>query len=274
MNVPENAPKGKMGSVLAEILAGTRARLPELRQRRGDLEGAAARRPTPPSFHDALSPGPTLKLIAEVKRRSPSGGDIARGLDPVAHAKAYAAAGASVVSVLTEPAHFGGSIDDLAAVVADIPLPVLRKDFIVDELQLVEARAMGAAAVLLIVRALGAVQLRSLLTTCAALELGALVEAHTAAEVELALDAGASVIGINSRDLDDLSIDRSAAWALLARIPAGRVAVAESAIGSADDAELAAVAGADAVLVGSALSRAARPEALAASIIGVRRRGR
>ncbi|MGH7533897.1 MAG: indole-3-glycerol phosphate synthase TrpC, partial [Gemmatimonadales bacterium] len=216
MNIPENAPKGKTGSVLAQILAGTRARLPELRRRRGELEQAAARRPAPPSFRDALSPGPHLKLIAEVKRRSPSGGEISGGLDPVRHARAYAAAGASVVSVLTESAHFGGSIDDLAAVAAEIPLPVLRKDFIVDELQLVEARALGAAAVLLLVRALAAVELRSLLTTCAALALGALVEAHTAAEVDLALDAGASVIGINSRDLDDLSVDRAAAWALLA----------------------------------------------------------
>ncbi|MGB7211466.1 MAG: indole-3-glycerol phosphate synthase TrpC [Gemmatimonadales bacterium] len=274
MNVPENAPKGKTGSVLDEILAGTRARLPALARRAGDLERAAAVRPAPPSFRDALSVGPRLKLIAEVKRRSPSGGEISRGLDPVAHAKAYAAAGASAVSVLTEPAHFGGSIEDLTAVAAEIPLPVLRKDFILDELQLVEARAAGAAAVLLIVRALSRVELRTLLRGCGTLGLGALVEAHTASEVDVALEAGALVIGINSRDLDDLTIDHSAAWALLSRIPADRVAVAESGISTADDAAIAAAAGADAVLVGGALSRAKSPTALAASMTGVERRGR
>lgn len=274
MNVPENAPKGKTGSVIGAIVAGTRDRLPELRRSAGGLERAAARRPAPPSFRDALAPGPRLGLIAEVKRRSPSGGDIARRLDPAEHAKAYAAAGAAAVSVLTEPAHFGGSIADLTAVAAQVSLPVLRKDFIIDELQLVEARAAGAAAALLIVRVLSLAELRQLLLRCDALGLGALVEAHTAAEVDIALEAGASVIGVNSRDLDDLTIDRRAAWALLARIPADRVAVAESGISSADDAELAAAAGADAVLVGSALSRATAPAALAASINGVRRRGR
>lgn len=274
MNVPEKAPKGKPGAVLAEILAGTRARLPELRRRAGALEHAAGLRAAPPSFQAALRGGAGLKLIAEVKRRSPSGGEISPRLDPVRHAAAYVAAGAAAVSVLTEPAHFGGSIDDLSAVAARVACPVLRKDFIIDELQLVEARAMGAAAVLLIVRALLPEALRSLHRRAVELGLDVLVEAHTAAEIDVALEAGGSVIGVNSRDLDDLSVDRGAAWALLARIPADRVAVAESGIAAVDDAERAAEAGADAVLVGSALSRSAAPGALVAAIAGVRRRGR
>lgn len=274
MNVPEKAPKGKPGAVLAEILAGTRARLAELRNRSAALERAAGLSAAPPSFQAALRGGAGLKLIAEVKRRSPSGGEISPRLDPARHAAAYVAAGASAVSVLTEPAHFGGSIDDLGAVAARVGCPVLRKDFIIDELQLVEARAMGAAAVLLIVRALPREALRSLHRRAGELGLDVLVEAHTAIEIDAALEAGAAVIGVNSRDLEDLSVDRDAAWALLARIPADRIAVAESGIASVDDAEGAASAGADAVLVGSALSRAAAPGALVAGIAGVRRRGR
>jgi indole-3-glycerol phosphate synthase len=274
MNVPEKAPKGKPGAVLAEILAGTRARLAEPRRRSAALERAAGLSAAPPSFQAALRGGAGLKLIAEVKRRSPSGGEISPRLDPARHAAAYVAAGAAAVSVLTEPAHFGGSIDDLGAVAARVGCPVLRKDFIIDELQLVEARAMGAAAVLLIVRALPCEALRSLHRRAGELGLDVLVEAHTAAEIDAALEAGAAVIGVNSRDLEDLSVDRDAAWALLARIPADRIAVAESGIASADDAEGAARAGADAVLVGSALSRAAAPGALVAGIAGVRRRGR
>lgn len=274
MNVPEKAPKGKPVAFLAGILAETRARLPELHRRARVLERAAGLRSPPPSFRDALDGASELKLIAEVKRRSPSGGEIAPRLDPVGHATAYVAAGAAAVSVLTEPIHFGGSIDDLEAVTSRIPVPVLRKDFIVDELQLVEARAMGAAAVLLIVRALAPRELRSLHRRAEGLGLGVLVEAHSVAEIDAALEVGASVIGVNSRDLDDLSIDRNAAWALLARIPADRVAVAESGIGSAEEAERAAAAGADAVLVGGALSRAAAPSALVAAIARVRRHAR
>ncbi|HEU5359501.1 MAG TPA: indole-3-glycerol phosphate synthase TrpC [Gemmatimonadales bacterium] len=274
MNLPEHGPKGKSGDVLAGILAETRTRIPALRLRQAELERAAAARPDPPSFRAALRAGDGLALIAEVKRRSPSEGVISSRLDPVAHARSYAAAGARAISVLTEPTRFGGSIDDLEAVVARVPTPVLRKDFIVDEIQLVEARAAGAAAVLLIVRALSARELPALLRAANGLGLGTLVEAHSALEVDAALEAGAMIIGVNSRDLADLRIDRDAAWALLARVPADRVAVAESGIASAADAAQAAAAGADAVLVGSALSRSASPAPLVASIVGVPRRGR
>ena len=274
MNLPEKGPKGKSADVLAGILAETRAGIPALRLRQAELERAAAARPAPPPFRDALKAGRGLALIAEVKRRSPSEGVIAPRLDPVAHARTYAAAGARAVSVLTEATRFGGSIGDLEAVVARVTVPVLRKDFIVDELQLVEARAAGAAAVLLIVRALSSRELPALLRAADGLGLGTLVEAHSALEVDAALEAGAGVIGINSRDLSDLRVDPGAAWALISRVPADRVAVAESGIASAADAALAAEAGADAVLVGSALSRSVSPAPLVTAIVGVPRRGR
>lgn len=274
MNLPEKGPKGKSGDVLAGILVETRTRLAALRLRQAELERAAAARPDPPSFLGALRAGRGLALIAEVKRRSPSEGVIAARLDPAAHARSYAAAGARAVSVLTEPTRFGGSIGDLEAVVAGVSVPVLRKDFIVDEIQLVEARAAGAAAVLLIVRALSSRELPALLRAASALGLGTLVEAHSALEVDVALEAGAPVVGINSRDLSDLRVDPGAAWALISRVPADRVAVAESGIASAADAAAAAEAGADAVLVGSALSRSTAPAPLVSAIAGVPRRGR
>lgn len=263
-----------MGRVLERIVAETRGRLPALRRGFRSLEAAAARRPDPPSFLEALRPGQQLRLIAEVKRRSPSAGEIAPELDPVEHALSYAAEGAAAVSVLTEPSFFGGSLEDVEKVTSRVAIPVLRKDFILDEVQLVEARAAGASAVLLIVRILSAAELRRLLAAASGLRLGALVEAHDAGEVDAAAEAGAAVIGINSRDLDDFTIDRGAAWELLRRVPPDRVAVAESGIAAVADAESAAAAGADAVLVGTALSKAPDPRRLVAALAGVGRRGR
>jgi len=176
--------------------------------------------------------------------------------------------------VLTDGPFFGGSLDDLRAVSAAVSVPVLRKDFILVEEQLLEARAAGAAAVLLIVRALGAERLASLSSTARDLELGTLVEVHTAAELDVAVDAGADVIGVNSRDLDTFRIDVDAAWRLVSRVPRDRVAVAESGMATLADALRAAYAGADAVLVGTALSAAPEPTALAAGIAGIARRGR
>ncbi len=160
-----------------------------------------------------------MALIAEVKRRSPSAGEIQAGLDPVRHAAAFAEAGASAISVLTNREHFGGSLEDLAAVVRRVPVPVLRKDFILDETQILEARAAGAAAVLLITRALPAARLRDLAGMAKDWGLETLVEVHTQGELDVALASGASVIGINSRDLDDFRIDREAAWRLVAGVP-------------------------------------------------------
>lgn len=260
-------------AVLDQILISTRALLPALRSRRAVVERAAAVRPVPPSFAGVLRT-PSVGLIAEVKRRSPSAGSINEGLDPVALAAAYAAGGAVAISVLTETAHFGGSVGDLEAVAARVVVPVLRKDFIVDELQLVEARAVGAAAVLLIVRALSQPELTNLVRAALALQLTPLVEAHDRAEVDRALEAGAEVIGINARNLDDFSIDIGSSLELLASIPADRIAVAESGMSSLSHVARAAAAGADAVLIGGALAAAADPASRASELCGVGRRGR
>jgi indole-3-glycerol phosphate synthase len=262
-----------MAVSLGLILETTRQGLPALTARRAELERAAAAAPAPPGFSAAFR-RPTLGLIAEVKRRSPSAGSINETLDPVVRAQGYAAAGATAISVLTDAPFFGGSLDDLRAVASAVPVPVLRKDFILAEEQLLEARATGAAAALLIVRALGAGRLAALLRFARDLGLGTLVEVHTAAELDVALAAEADVVGVNSRDLDTFRIDIEAAWQLVARVPADRVAVAESGMATLADAERAAAAGADAVLVGTALSSASEPMTLAAGIAGLARRGR
>lgn len=259
--------------VLDAILEATRATLPDLRRRTAALERDALARPVPFDFEAALR-GDRVALIAEVKRRSPSAGAINEGLDPVALAEAYARGGASAISVLTDGPFFGGSLDDLAAVTATVSRPALRKDFILDEVQLLEARAHGASAALLIVRALDQAALIRLLRFAGDLGLGALVETHTADEITRALDAGARIVGVNARDLDDFRIDRAAAWALLSRVPADRIAVAESGMATTADVAEAAAAGADAALIGSALASAGDPEAGAAAASQVTRRGR
>lgn len=272
MNLPEGNPKRKM-AILEEILSATRARLPEVRSRSRELYHAAATRVPPPDLATALR-GERVGLIAEIKRRSPSAGSINESLDATALAGQYAKGGAAAVSVLTNESHFGGSINDLERVTATLALPVLRKDFILDEVQLLEARAAGAAAVLLIVRALAQSELRRLLAQAAEHELAALVEVHTVDERDRALDAGATVLGVNARDLDDFSINVDRALELVASMPASVIAVAESAMATPSDVERAAVAGADAVLVGGALAAAADPVALASALAGVSRRGR
>ncbi len=262
-----------MPSTLERILQTTAATLPTLRARRLELERAAA---------DAAIPAPFLSrwdrarvgLIAEVKRRSPSVGAISPDLDPVAHAGAYAASGAAAISVLTDGPHFGGSLEDLRAVRRAVPVPLLRKDFILDELQLLEARAAGASAILLIVRALPPERLRALGQAARALGLDVLVESHDAREVDLALDADATIIGVNSRNLDTFALDVDAAWRLLARVPKDRVAVAESGMHTALDVQAAADAGADMVLIGTALSSSPDPSDLVSTITQIPRRGR
>jgi indole-3-glycerol phosphate synthase len=175
------------------------------------------------------------------------------------------------VSVLTDGPFFGGSISDLESVAARVRLPVLRKDFILDESQLLEARAAGAAAILLIVRALPPTRLSALLALARDIGLGTLVEIHTAAELDVAVGLGAPVIGVNSRDLDNFRIDVDAAWRLVAQVPRDRIAVAESGMAAVPDVERAARAGADAVLIGSALSSAADPAGLARALAAVQR---
>lgn len=263
-----------MPPILDQIVASARAKLPALRARGQELERRAAAAGAPPSFRGALAAGTTVALVAEVKRRSPSAGVIRGDLDPVAYARKYAENGAAAISVLTEEAHFGGSLDDLERVSTALGVPTLRKDFILDELQLVEARAAGASAALLIVRILPPRRLRELLVFGQGLGLDLLVETHTAGEVDVALTAGADIVGVNSRDLDTFALDPEAAWKLLAELPTGPLAVAESAMHAVADVRKAAMAGADAVLVGSALSASGDPGPIVKEFSGVLRRAR
>jgi indole-3-glycerol phosphate synthase len=209
-------------------------------------------------FAGALRPAAgTLGVIAEIKRRSPSKGDLAPELDPALTAKAYAAGGASCLSVLTDQPYFGGSVDDLVAARAACELPVLRKDFTIDEVQVYETRAIGADAILLILSALpddGLV--RDLQDLAWSLGLAVLVEAHDEAELERGLGVGARILGVNARDLSTFDEHLDSVADLAARIPADTIAVAESAIRRPEDAVRMAAAGFDAVLVGEALVRA------------------
>lgn len=241
-----------------EEVAARRATEPD-----GELEARARAAPPPRGFEAALSlAGGPARIIAEVKRASPSAGAIAAGLDAPAQARRYAAAGAAAISVLTDGPGFGGSLADLAAVRAAVDVPLLRKDFVVDRYQLLEARAAGADAALLIVAALGDDALRALLDDCAALGLAALVEVHDAAEADRALAAGARIVGVNNRDLHTFAVDLAASERILPRLPAGVRGVAESGVRSPEDARRLRRAGAANLLVGEALVRAADPGAL------------
>jgi indole-3-glycerol phosphate synthase len=214
-----------------------------------------------------------VTLIAEVKRRSPSRGDLRPDLDPAALASAYRAGGAAAVSVLTEPLHFGGSPEDLQKVRAAVDVPVLRKDFVTIPYQVWEARAWGADAVLLIVAALDAPLLADLLAEAGAAGLDALVEVHTREEAAVAADAGASLIGVNARDLATLAVDLRRFATVREALPSGATLVAESGIRTRADVEAVAAAGAHAVLVGEALVLAADPEAAVGELLGRARNG-
>lgn len=202
---------------------------------------------------DFISPADHIKVIAEVKRASPSRGDMAEIADPAALASLYETAGASIISVLTEGRRFKGNLDDLRAVRAAVSIPVLRKDFISTEYQVYEARAAGADVVLLIVAALDSQTLSRLFKLITSLGMTPLVEAHSADEVREAVDLGAELIGINARDLNTFELDRDLFGTLATAIPAGTVRIAESAVRTAADVAHYRRAGADAVLVGEAL---------------------
>jgi indole-3-glycerol phosphate synthase len=210
-------------------------------------------------------------VIAEVKRASPSAGAIA-DRDPGDQAAAYEAAGASAISVLTEAKHFGGSIADVRAVRRRTTVPVLRKDFLIDPAQVIESRAEGADAVLLIAGCLPGLELRAMLSAATDLGLGSLVETHTEEDLERAIASGARVIGVNARDLETLAVDAAAARRSLRRIPPGVIAVLESGIADRADARAAADAGASAILVGEALMRAPDPGAKVRELLGSDRR--
>ena len=218
-----------------------------------------------PSFRDALS-GPGVAVIAEIKRASPSKGDLAPSLDAVTQARAYRDGGAAAVSVLTEPDRFKGELDDLRAVAGE-GIPALRKDFVIDPYQVWEAREAGASAVLLIVAALDETSLRDLMSTCDDAGLDALVEVHDEGEAALAVDAGARVVGVNARDLRTFEVDRGSFARVRPRLPDGVLAVAESGIRGPAVVATAARDGADAVLVGESLVMADDPRAAVAMLV-------
>jgi indole-3-glycerol phosphate synthase len=209
-----------------------------------------------------------IALIAEMKRASPSRGPIRPGASVTEVVRAYETGGAAACSVLTEPEHFGGSLDDLAEAREATSLPLLRKDFLVDEYQLLEARVAGADAVLLIVAALGGRRLSRLAATAGDLGMDSLVEVHDEEEMAAAIDAGAEVIGINNRDLHSLEVDLETTFRLLADVPAGTVVVAESGITRHDDVRALEDAGVDGILVGEALMRADDPAQAIRSLMG------
>ena len=239
--------------LLATIVAGTR-RITEVRQAReprGALEARASRRrPRGAAFEAALGAAGRVNVIAECKRRSPSKGVLQPDYDPVAIARRYEAAGAAAISVLTEPAFFDGSLEHLAAVRDAVQTPLLRKDFIVDEYQVLEARANGADALLLIVAALEQPDLVRLQRFAAECGLATLVEVHDGEELARAVDSGARVIGVNNRNLRTLAVDVEASSRLAERMPAGVIAVSESGLKTREDLERLAAAGYRAFLIG------------------------
>ncbi|MDF8264116.1 indole-3-glycerol phosphate synthase TrpC [Luteipulveratus flavus] len=259
-----------MSTVLDEIISGVREDL-AARERLTPVARLQERAAAAPPARDARAalrePGP-VKVIAEVKRQSPSKGPLAPIADPAALAASYAAGGASVISVLTEQRRFGGSLDDLDAVRAAVDVAVLRKDFMVSDYQVWEARAHGADVVLLIVAALDDARLRDLHQQASELGMTALVEVHDEPELERAIALGADVIGINARNLKSLQVDRATFARLAPGLPDEVVRVAESGVrGPADVAEYVA-AGADAVLVGEALVTGGEPAAAVRALRG------
>jgi indole-3-glycerol phosphate synthase len=255
-------------SVLDEILEGVRADLAE-RQRNVSLEQLKdmARRQQSPLDALAALKADGVSVIAEVKRASPSRGAMADIADPAALAGEYEAGGARVISVLTEQRRFGGSLEDLAAVRRAVQVPVLRKDFIVSSYQLWEARAYGADVVLLIVAALEQSALVSLVERAQSIGMLPLVEVHADEELDRAIDAGATVIGVNARDLGTLEVDRSVFTRLAPRVPEGIVKIAESGVRGPHDLLQYAAAGADAVLVGESLVTGKDPRAAVADLV-------
>lgn len=236
-----------------EVAAAKRAVPPEAMRARAE---ARAREEAPRGFRRALASGPAPRVVAELKRRSPSKGLIRPDFDPVGCAKAYADAGAAAISVLTDAHYFGGELALLDAVRASVPVPLLRKDFVLDPYQVDEARAHGADAVLLIVRALALDALRALRARAEGLGLDVLVEVHDEAEVETALAAGADLVGVNNRDLATFATDLAVTERLAPRLAAhGVVVVGESGIFTHADVARLEAAGAHAVLVGESLMR-------------------
>jgi indole-3-glycerol phosphate synthase len=263
-------PTGVLGRIMVESASRVSAMSGSERRAVEHAAGVAASRP---SFADALTRD-CVAVIAEIKRRSPSKGAIRESLEAHAQALAFERGGAAAISILTEPAHFGGTLTDLESARDHVSIPLLRKDFHSDPIQLFEARASGASAALLIARALSPARLQEMMSVAEDLSLEPLVEVRTDAELMLALELGARVIGINSRDLETLEVDASVPERLLPLVPARVIAVAESGIESVEDVIARARWGAHAVLVGSVLSASHDPEAAVRALASVPRSSR
>ena len=255
-----------MSTFLERIVASRRRVVDELDDNADVWDGAARRQPPPRDFRGALE-APGMSLIAEVKRRSPSKGDLNPGLDPAEMAASYERGGARCVSVLTEPEFFSGSAEDLDAARRAVHAPVLWKDFVLDPVQIAHARACGADAVLLIVRMVGD-ELRSLVDAAREAQLCALVEIFDEDDLERALDAGADVVGVNHRDLETFEEDPSATKRLRPLVPDDVLLVAESAISTRADIEALEAIGVHAALVGEAFVTASDPEAKVRELLG------
>lgn len=258
------------GGTLGRILEDTRRRLPSIESGPAGLPVGS----TPGVRRSLLAAlqGIEVGIVAEIKRRSPSKGALNPWLDASSQAAAFERGGAAAISVLTEPSFFGGTLDDLRAARAAVQVPVLKKDFHLDVSQLIEARDAQASAVLLIARALAPGHLPKLMAAARELELETVVEVRSESELERAIDSGAEIVGVNSRDLETLEVDERVPERLMPRIPAGIIRIWESGVRDVADVERAAACGADAVLVGSALSRATDPAAFLRSLQGVPRR--
>jgi indole-3-glycerol phosphate synthase len=241
---------------LEEILRVKRDEIERLRQRRADLDRQARARRDFRSFQSALMPGDKqIAVIAEIKKASPSAGVIARSFYPISIAEDYELNGANAISVLTDTKFFRGSLQDLKDVRFAVSLPLLRKDFIVDEIQIAESVANGGDAILLVVAALEQAQLVDLLGAAADYHIDALVEVHTKEELNRALDAGAKIIGVNNRDLTTFEVDLRVTEELCREVPDEVVLVSESGIKNLQDVARLKACGVDAILVGEALMR-------------------
>ena len=254
-------------SVLDSIIEGVREDLAKRRRSLGELHEQMSQAPAPLDAHAVLK-GDQVRVIAEVKRSSPSKGELSAISDPAALAEQYENAGASVISVLTEERRFKGSLADLTSVRARVAIPILRKDFMVDEYQFFEARAHGADMVLLIVAALAKSQLRDFYDLATEMGMAALIEVHTADELERAMEITPRIIGVNSRNLKTLEVNPAAFSELIPQIPNEVIRVAESGISQRSDVEFAQSHGADAILVGEALVTSADPNVAMRALLG------
>ena len=254
-------------SVLDSIIEGVREDLAKRRRPLGELHEQMSQAPAPLDAHAVLK-GDQIKVIAEVKRASPSKGALSSIGDPAALAEQYENAGASMISVLTEERRFKGSLADLTSVRDRVSIPILRKDFMVDEYQFFEARAHGADMVLLIVAALAKSQLRDFYDLATEMGMAALIEVHTGDELERAMEITPRIIGVNSRNLKTLEVNTVAFSELIPQIPNEVIRVAESGISQRSDVEFAQRHGADAILVGEALVISADPNLAMRTLLG------